>query len=143
MSKFSFSPSQKDAVNSLNEELLVSAGAGRGKTTVLVERILHYIKNGGEIGSVLALTFTNAAAADMCAKLDRSISALLEQDPENSHLRRQLSLLPQAHISTIHSFCLELLRENYFMLGLPAGFKVAAENDIILLKKEILELKWI
>ena len=138
MAKLEFSPEQRDAVYSRGENLLVSAGAGSGKTTVLVERILRYVASGGDITKVLAMTFTNAAAADMKAKLDKAISALVDADPGNGHLREQLSLLPQAQISTIHSFCLEMLRQNYFRVGLTAGFRVAAENDIAILKKDTL-----
>ena len=70
MPQIEFSPAQKDAIYSRGENLLVSAGAGSGKTTVLVERILRYVESGGNIGEVLALTFTNAAAMDMKEKLD-------------------------------------------------------------------------
>lgn len=139
MPQIEFSPAQKDAIYSRGENLLVSAGAGSGKTTVLVERILRYVESGGNIGEVLALTFTNAAAMDMKEKLDKAISHLAAGDPANRHLQDQLSLLPQAQISTIHSFCLELLRRNYYRIGLNAGFRVAAENDITLLRREVLQ----
>ena len=136
--QINFSPAQLDAIVSRGENLLVSAGAGSGKTTVLVERILRYIADGGKIAEILALTFTNDAAADMREKLDRAISALVAAQPDNRHLQEQLVLLPQAQISTIHSFCLELLRQNYYRLDLEAGFRVAGEAEIKLLEREIL-----
>lgn len=135
---FSFSPSQLDAIESRGENLLVAAGAGSGKTTVLVQRILNYISKGGSIDTILALTFTNAAAADMKEKLAKTLSALAEETTDNEHLQRQLSLLPQAQISTIHAFCLELLRRNYFRLNIDAGFRVAGEAEINLLEIETL-----
>ena len=135
---FNFSPAQEDAICSRGENLLVSAGAGSGKTTVLVERILRYIANGGNIEQVLALTFTSEAAADMREKLDRAISALVARQPHDRHLQEQLILLPQAQISTIHSFCLNLLRRNYYRIGLDAGFRVAGEAEIELLEHEVL-----
>ena len=85
MSKaFAFSPAQKDAMFARGENLLVSAGAGSGKTTVLVERILRYIEKGGKIEEILALTFTSDAAADMREKLDRAISNLVAEHPDLS-----------------------------------------------------------
>lgn len=140
MSKaFAFSPAQKDAIFARGENLLVSAGAGSGKTTVLVERILRYIEKGGKIEEILALTFTSDAAADMREKLDRAISNLVAEHPDNRHLQEQLVLLPQAQISTIHSFCLDLLRRNYYRLGLEAGFRVAGEAEVELLEHDVLQ----
>lgn len=140
MSKaFAFSPAQKDAIFARGENLLVSAGAGSGKTTVLVERILRYIEKGGKIEEILALTFTSDAAADMREKLDRAISGLVAEHPDNRHLQEQLVLLPQAQISTIHSFCLDLLRRNYYRLGLEAGFRVAGEAEVDLLEHDVLQ----
>ncbi|NLF80156.1 MAG: helicase-exonuclease AddAB subunit AddA [Clostridia bacterium] len=133
-----FSPKQLAAIRTRGENLLVAAGAGSGKTTVLVQRILQYLRQGGNIERVLALTFTSAAAAEMREKLDRAISALAESEADNRHLREQLSLLPQAQISTIHSFCLDLIRRHYYRVGLDAGFRVADEAEIALLENEIL-----
>ena len=136
---FAFSPAQKDAIFARGENLLVSAGAGSGKTTVLVERILRYIEKGGKIEEILALTFTSDAAADMREKLDRAISNLVAEHPDNRHLQEQLVLLPQAQISTIHSFCLDLFRRNYYRLGLEAGFRVAGEAEVELLEHDVLQ----
>lgn len=133
-----FSPAQLAAIKTRGENLLVAAGAGSGKTTVLVQRILQYLRAGGGIERVLALTFTSAAAAEMREKLDRAISALAAEEADNRHLREQLSLLPQAQISTIHSFCLDLIRRHYYRVGLDAGFRVADEAEIALLENEIL-----
>ena len=86
-----------------------------------------------------ALTFTSDAAADMREKLDRAISGLVAEHPDNRHLQEQLVLLPQAQISTIHSFCLDLLRRNYYRLGLEAGFGVAGEAEVELLEHDVLQ----
>lgn len=87
----------------------------------------------------MALTFTSDAAADMREKLDRAISNLVAEHPDNRHLQEQLVLLPQAQISTIHSFCLDLLRRNYYRLGLEAGFRVAGEAEVELLEHDVLQ----
>jgi ATP-dependent helicase/nuclease subunit A len=133
-----FSDAQLAAIHTRGENLLVAAGAGSGKTTVLVQRILRFLAAGGSIERILALTFTSAAAAEMREKLDRAISALAESQPDDRHLRQQLSLLPQAQISTIHSFCLQLIRRHYYRVGLDAGFRVADEAEIALLENEVL-----
>ncbi|MDO4732288.1 MAG: helicase-exonuclease AddAB subunit AddA, partial [Bacillota bacterium] len=139
MSETQFTPAQLDAIQSREENLLVAAGAGSGKTTVLVERIIRRLRSGGNIQRLLVLTFTHAAADDMRAKIQRALSQLCREQPGNSDFRQQLALLPQAHISTVHSFCLELLRSHYYRVGLPADFRVASEVEMELLRQECLE----
>jgi ATP-dependent helicase/nuclease subunit A len=139
MPTFAFTPEQEDAIETRGENLLVAAGAGSGKTSVLVERILSYLNAGGDINRLLALTFTNAAAADMRQKIDAALSSLLAANPGDSHLKRQAALLPQARISTIHAFCLDLLRRHYYRLDLPASFRVASELELSLLRGEVMD----
>ncbi|MBQ6808514.1 MAG: helicase-exonuclease AddAB subunit AddA [Firmicutes bacterium] len=139
MSETQFTPAQLDAIQSREENLLVAAGAGSGKTTVLVERIIRRLRSGGKIQRLLVLTFTHAAADDMRAKIQRALSQLCREQPGNADFRQQLALLPQAHISTVHSFCLELLRSHYYRVGLPADFRVASEVEMELLRQECLE----
>ena len=139
MSGPDFTAAQLDAIHSRGENLLVAAGAGSGKTTVLVERIIQRLLSGGDVQRLLVLTFTHAAADDMRGKIQRALAQLCREQPDNHDYRRQLALLPQAHISTVHSFCLELLRSHYYRVGLPADFRVASEVEMSLLRQECLE----
>ena len=139
MNRFSFSDAQRDAVESRGEDLLVAAGAGSGKTTVLVARILSHIQAGGSLDRLLALTFTNAAAVDMRTRIDQALAAQIHAHPLDAHLRRQAALLPQAGIGTIHSFCLDLLRRYDYRLALPPGFRVAGELETQLLRNEVMD----
>jgi len=139
MAQYNFSAEQQDAIFSEGQNLLVAAGAGSGKTSVLVERIIQWLRRGGSMDKMLALTFTNAAAADMRSKIGTALANTLLEEPENDHLRRQSALLPQAGISTIHSFCLELLRRYAYRLGLAPSFRVAGELDTAIMQKEVLD----
>ncbi len=120
-------------------ELLVSASAGSGKTAVLVERILQHLYQGVDLDRLLVVTFTEAAANEMRERIHSALSALLEQKPEDDQLQRQILLLNKAQISTIHSFCLYVLRSGFHLIQLDPGFKIADENENKLLKNEILE----
>ena len=139
MSK-SWTDSQKDAINAPHGDILVSAAAGSGKTSVLVERIIKsVVEDGQDITRILALTFTNAAAAEMHDRVLSALSAKLELHPENSHLQKQVALMGQANICTIHAFCQHLLRENFHKLGLSANFSIADDIDKGLLKNQALD----
>ena len=105
---------QKQAINLVGRNILVSAAAGSGKTAVLVERIINKIINEGiDIDKILVVTFTNAAASEMRQRLMDEIYKCIEKDSENKNLRRQLLLLNKANICTIHSFCLNVIRNNF------------------------------
>ncbi|HHU72218.1 MAG TPA: UvrD-helicase domain-containing protein, partial [Clostridiales bacterium] len=107
---------QQKVIDTRNKDLLVSAAAGSGKTAVLVERIISMISEGDnplDIDRLLVVTFTNAAAAEMRDRIGSAIDKKLLQEPDNAHLQKQVSLLQSAHITTIHSFCLNVIR-NYF-----------------------------
>ena len=95
--------SQQQALEIRGTNLLVSAGAGSGKTTVLTHRILERIKNGDSIGDFLVVTFTKASAGDLKRKLYEEITKLSLASPDNKHYRSQTYELSSAHISTIHS----------------------------------------
>ena len=101
---------------------LVSASAGSGKTTVMIEKIIRLIKSGGSVGEILAVTFTKKAAAQMkeklCKALIEEINASDITPERRAFLKKQLSEVPTADISTIHSFCAKLLRAHFF----PKGF---------------------
>ncbi|MEG1661234.1 MAG: helicase-exonuclease AddAB subunit AddA, partial [Clostridiales bacterium] len=142
MSSFDFSPEQQQAIASRGENLLVAAGAGSGKTSVLVERIIRRLsdrEHPGSLQRLLVLTFTNAAAADMRAKIHGALTAMVKAEPDNRHILQELHQLPQASIGTLHSFCLNLLRRYYYRLELDGGFRIARETELVLLEDEVLE----
>ena len=133
---------QWQAITDRNHNLLVAAAAGAGKTAVLVERIIKRITEEDDpvdIDRLLVVTFTNASAAEMRARISARLVQALNQTPYSKHLRRQLSLINKAHITTLHSFCLELVRQNYFRLELDPNFRIADETETTLLKLEVLE----
>lgn len=133
---------QKQAIDSKKRRLLVSAAAGSGKTAVLVERVFCRITDEAEpcdISRFLIVTFTNAAAAEMRSRILARITGALAEDPENRHLRRQMNLIHTAKITTIHSFCLSLVRENFHLLRLRPDFRLADEEETALLLEEAAE----
>ena len=138
----SFSKDQEKVISLRNRNILVSAAAGSGKTTVLVERIIRMIcdkENPVDIDRLLIVTFTNAAAASMREKISEAIAKKLEEEPGNEHLERQNSLLHNALITTIDSFCLFVVRNNFNEIGLDPVFRVADEGEIRLLKQEVMD----
>ena len=130
---------QQDAIYKKDSNILVAAAAGSGKTAVLVERIIQKIlKDNVDIDKLLVVTFTNAAAAEMRERVLDAIYKKLEEG-ENENLQRQLILLGKSNICTIHSFCLDVIRNNFFEIDLPSNFRIAAEEEVSLLKQEVLE----
>ncbi len=135
----------KDQLRAIQEhggDLIVSAAAGSGKTAVLVERVIERLTNPVRpvnIDQFLLVTFTKAAAAEMRNKLSAAISAQLENNPLNAHLRRQLLLVHRAKITTVHSFCQSLIQEQTAALGLSPDFRLADDQEAILMKNEVLE----
>ena len=135
-------PQQCAAVNDSGGALLVSAAAGSGKTRVLVERLMRYMTEKNRphrLDDFLVITYTNAAAAELRAKVRAAIGERLAKEPENGWLRRQADICHRAHIGTIHSFCIELLRENAHALGISPDFRVADEGESDLIRREVLE----
>lgn len=133
---------QLRAITSRGGALLVSAAAGSGKTAVLVERVIRRILDTGDpcnIDEFLIVTFTKAAAAEMKAKIADALTERLLETPSDRHLRRQLTLLDHAQITTVHSFCAYLLRENFQAAGLTPDFRVADEDEIAILRENILD----
>ncbi len=131
---------QLQAITARKSNLLVAAAAGSGKTAVLVERIIQMItKDGIDIDSLLVVTFTNAAAAEMRERIGEAIIKALEKNPENKNLERQLSLLNRSSITTIHSFCLEIIRNNFQEIGLDPGFRITDETERAILREEACE----
>lgn len=133
---------QLTAIEARGSDLLVSAAAGSGKTAVLVERVLRRLtdpKDPVDIDRFLLVTYTNAAASEMRGKLADAITARLAEDPDDMRLRRQLLLVHKARITTVHAFCLTLVREHAAALGLPPDFRLADESERTLLRDEVLE----
>ncbi|MFT8888123.1 MAG: helicase-exonuclease AddAB subunit AddA [Ethanoligenens sp.] len=133
---------QKRAIEARGGTLLVSAAAGSGKTAVLVERVIERItdlEHPCDADRLLVVTFTNAAAAEMRARLAARLHTLSEERPSDSNLRRQQILLQHAHISTIHAFCLDLLRANFEKLDIPPDFRIADENEARVMLNDTLD----
>ena len=136
-----FTPEQQRVIELHNNNILVSAAAGSGKTAVLVERIIRMICDGehpADIDRLLIVTFTNAAAAEMRERIAAGITARLEADPGNEHIQKQSALLHNAQITTIDSFSLFLIRNHFNEIGLDPDFRVADEGEIKLLQQEVL-----
>lgn len=136
-----FTPEQQKAIDLRDRNILVCAAAGSGKTAVLVQRIIHLVTDKAspvDIDRLLVVTFTNAAAAEMRERIGVALGKALEEEPENIHLQKQLSLLHNAQITTIDSFCLFLIRNNFNDIGLDPGFRIADEGELTLLKQDVL-----
>ncbi len=137
-----FTPQQQKVIDLHDRNILVSAAAGSGKTAVLVERIIKMITEETgrvDIDRLLVVTFTKAAAAEMRERISQAIDRRLSGEPENRHLQRQAALLHNAQITTIDSFCLFVIRNNFNDIGLDPGFRIADEGELTLMKQEVLE----
>lgn len=133
---------QWEAITASGGNLLVSAAAGSGKTAVLVERVIHRLletENPVDLDRFLVVTFTEAAAAEMRQRIGRALAEALTKRPGDRHLKKQQSLLNKASISTLHSFCLNLIRKYFYLLELDPSVKVAGQEETALLKEEVLE----
>ncbi len=132
---------QQSAIDRRGCNLLVAAAAGAGKTAVLVERIIKKITdpdNPVDVDSLLIVTFTNAAATEMKERIGEAISKELEKQPDNKNIQRQQTLLNKADITTIHSFCLSVIRNNFQCLDIDPKFRILDETEAYLLKLETL-----
>lgn len=137
-----FTPDQQKVIDLRNRNILVSAAAGSGKTAVLVERIITRLTKDTspiDVDRLLIVTFTEAAAAEMKERIRNAIEKALETDPENMHLQRQSSLIHNALITTIHSFCLSVIREYFHTIDLDPSFRIGEEGELKLLKRDVLE----
>ncbi|AET61822.1 ATP-dependent nuclease subunit A [Paenibacillus terrae HPL-003] len=137
-----WSDDQWRAISESGNNMLVAAAAGSGKTAVLVERIIRKIADprlGFSVDRLLVATFTKAAAAEMRQRIREALERVLEQEPDSEHVRRQLSLLNRASITTLHSFCMEVIRRHYQAIPLDPGFRIMNEHETELLRQELLE----
>lgn len=136
---------QKDVIDVRGKQVLVSAAAGSGKTAVLVERICSLVCGEREgdtpldVDKLLVVTFTNAAAAEMRERIGLRLEKKLEEDPENVHLQKQQTLIHNAQISTIHSFCQYVIRNYFHQLDLDPAFRIGDEGELKLLKSDVLK----
>lgn len=131
---------QQEAIDLRGSNLLVSAAAGSGKTAVLVERIIKMVcEEGFDIDKILVVTFTKAAAAEMKERIGNRLLEESIKHPENQKIQEQLSYIHRAPISTIHSFCTNLLRNHFHMISLDPGFRIGEEGEVALLKQQVLE----
>ena len=139
--KIKWTEQQKRAIDARGNDVLVTASAGTGKTAVLSHRCAGIVSDKSicpDVGCLLVLTFTEAAAEQMRSRIaDQLREAFLEK--RDSHLRRQLILLQGADISTIHSFCKRLITEHFYKLDLDPSFSVIDGDEQKLLKSEVLE----
>ena len=137
-----WTPQQLNAIYATDGSVLVSAAAGSGKTAVLVERVINLVtrsENPIDVDKLLSVTFTRAAAAEMRQRISLALNSLLENDPYNPNLLKQKQLLYTASISTIDSFCSEIVREYFHALGVSRDFRIADEGELDVLRKTALD----
>ena len=129
---------QLRAIEARGGNILLSAAAGSGKTTVLVERVLRLIANdGADISRMLVVTFTRAAASDMRAKLSRQLGERAAAG--DGRCQEQLLKLDQANISTLHAFCADFLRINFESAGVDPAFRILDDAMAARLRDEALD----
>lgn len=137
-----FTPEQQKVIELRDSSILVSAAAGSGKTAVLTERIVREVcdeEHPVDIDRLLIVTFTNAAAAEMRERIAAKIAERLEETPDSAHIQRQATLLHNAQITTIDSFCLFLLRNHFNEIGLDPAFRIADEGEVKLMQQDVLK----
>lgn len=124
---------QQLAINTTDVNITVSASAGAGKTAVLVQRLMkRIIQDKISVDKIVALTFTEAAAAEMKNRLMRALSEAYNNNPNDTYLKTQITLLPSAKITTIHSFCLSILKDYYYVLQIdPSSLNNILDEAII------------
>ena len=133
---------QQKVIDLRERNILVSAAAGSGKTAVLVERIIRMLtdpEKPADVDRLLIVTFTEAAAAEMKERIRGAIEQALEERPEDVHLQRQATLIHSAQITTIHSFCLSVIREHFHILDIDPSFRIAEEGELKLLRQDVLD----
>ncbi len=132
---------QMQVIENRGSNLLVSAAAGSGKTAVLVERIIRMVTEGDhpcDIDRLLVMTFTKAAAAEMRERIGAAIEKKLGETPDNAHLQAQATLVHHAQITTIDSFCLNLIRSHFNSLELDPSFRIGDEGELLLLRGDVM-----
>ena len=142
MAEVAWTSDQQKVIDLRDRNILVSAAAGSGKTAVLVERIIKMISEGEnpvDVDKLLIVTFTNAAAAEMRERILQAIEKKLDSMPDNKHLQKQMMLIHSAQITTIHSFCLNVIRNHFNVIDLDPSFRIADEAELTLLRADVIE----
>lgn len=133
---------QWKAIWATGQDTLVSAAAGSGKTAVLVNRMIEKViakEDPIDVDELLVVTFTNASAAEMRHRMADALEKEIVKNPSSQHLQRQLSLVNKAQISTLHSFCLSIVRQYAYLIDIDPGFRIASEGEVSLLRDDVLK----
>lgn len=133
---------QQKVIDQRDADILVSAAAGSGKTAVLVERIIQKITDEEhplDVDRLLVVTYTKAAAGEMKERIARTLDQKVQENPQNQHYVRQLSLINKAQITTIHSFCMDLIREYFYVLGIDPNITTGEEGQLSILREQIID----
>ena len=145
MAERTWTAAQQAAIDFCGDNLILSAAAGSGKTATLTQRIIRLLTDPREevsLSRMLIVTFTNAAAGELRSRIADALTAALAKDPGNRRLLRELTILPGAKITTIHSFFLSSLQPHYAQLGLPPDFSILEEAQAAVLQKELMQEPW-
>lgn len=143
--KVEWTTEQRSAIEKRGDNVLLAAAAGSGKTAVLVQRIIELVskeelgREAVDVNRLLVLTFTEAAATEMRGKISAAVSHALSENPDNPHLQKQSLLMHSASISTIHAFCLNILKNNIHLTDLPVGFTLVSEIENKIILKEAMD----
>lgn len=133
---------QWQAIWAKGQDMLVSAAAGSGKTAVLINRMIEKVlaeENPISVDELLVVTFTNASAAEMRHRMSNALEKAVAENPESTHLRKQLRLINKAQISTLHSFCLQVVKQYAYLLEIDPGFRIANDTEAALLRDDVME----
>ncbi|ANU10323.1 ATP-dependent nuclease subunit A [Planococcus antarcticus DSM 14505] len=133
---------QWQAIWAKGQDMLVSAAAGSGKTAVLINRMIEKVlaeENSISVDELLVVTFTNASAAEMRHRMSNALEKAVAENPQSNHLKKQLRLINKAQISTLHSFCLQVVKQYAYLLEIDPGFRIAGETEAALLRDDVLE----
>jgi len=136
-----FTTAQSNAINALDRSLVISAAAGSGKTAVLSERILKRIMDDdspADIRRLLVVTFTRAAAGELKERLYKKLDNACKENPSSKRLAEQLSAVNDARISTVHSFCFDIIKLCFYDLGLPSDIRIGTSTEIKLIKDRVI-----
>lgn len=142
MADITLTRAQQTAVDDRSGTLLVAAAAGSGKTAILTRRLITRLcspDEDGDISEFLVVTFTKAATGELRARLYKALSEYVASNPGNKRARRQLSLIGLAKISTIHSFCLDIIKSNFEALALPSVLRMGEETEVNVLLNSTLD----
>ena len=138
--KFVIKPNEKqqEAIDILKGQVMLLAGPGTGKTFTVINRIEKMLSDGVDPSSILCLTFSDAAASEMRERILDAIYKQIEKNPDDQNLQKQIILLNKASICTIDSFCLDVIKNNFYEIDVSANTRIADSTEMLLLKQEVL-----